>query len=91
MNCAIWAAMLDIATELEKIGDYSKSNATNTIKLGTKPPIMPPMDIPQMAGFVSEMLQSSLISFAGRNVQMADEIALQDSEVDLLYDHIYSN
>ncbi len=82
-------AVLEIATELERIGDYSKSNAINTIKLGTKPPIMPPPDIPQMAGFVSDMLQSSLISFTGRNVQMAGEIALQDSEADLFYQHIY--
>ena len=33
------AAVLGIATELERIADYSKSNARNTIKLGTKPPV----------------------------------------------------
>jgi phosphate transport system protein len=83
------AAVLNIATELERIADYSKSNARNTIKLGTQPPLTPPMNIPQMAGLVSDMLQSSLISFTGRNVEMAGEIASHDPEVDLLYEQIY--
>ncbi len=83
------AAVLDIATELERIADYSKSNARNTIKLGTKSPVMSLMDIPQMAELVSDMLQSSLISFTGRNVEMAGEIASRDPEVDLLYNQIY--
>jgi phosphate transport system protein len=81
--------VLDIATELERIADYSKSNARNTIKLGTKSPVMSLMDIPQMAELVSDMLQSSLISFTGRNVEMAGEIASRDPEVDLLYNQIY--
>jgi phosphate transport system protein len=83
------AAVLNIATELERIADYSKSNAQNTIKLGPHPSVTPPADFPQMAGLVSEMLQSSLISFSGRDVQMAGEIASQDPEVDLLYGQIY--
>jgi phosphate transport system protein len=83
------AAVLNIATELERIADYSKSNARNTIKLGTRPPTMPLMDIPQMAELASEMLQSSLISFTGRNVQMAGKTASRDPEVDLLYDQVY--
>jgi phosphate transport system protein len=85
------AAVLNIATELERIADYSKSNARNTIKLGTNPPIMPLMDIPQMAGLVSDMLQSSLLCFTGRNVKMAGEVASHDPEVDLLYGRIYRN
>jgi phosphate transport system protein len=83
------AAVLNIATELERIADYSKSNARNTIKLGTNPPITSLMDIPQMAGLVSDMVQNALISFIGRNVEMAGEIASHDPEVDLLYDRIY--
>jgi phosphate transport system protein len=83
------AAVLNIATELERIADYSKSNARNTIKLGTQPAISPSVEFPQMAGLVSGMLQSSLMSFSGRDVEMAGETASHDSEVDFLYEQIY--
>lgn len=83
------AAVLDIATELERIADYSKSNARNTLKLGPQPPVMPPMDFPEMARLVSDMLYNSLVSFTGRDVKMAGEIASRDPEVDLLYERIY--
>ncbi len=83
------AAVLGIATELERIADYSKSNARNTIKLGTKPPATILMEISQMAEQASDMLQGALKSFIGRDVEMARRIASKDPEVDDLYDRIY--
>ena len=75
------AAVLGIATELERIADYSKSNARNTIKLGTKPPATILMEISQMAEQASDMLQGALKSFIGRDVEMARRIASKDPEV----------
>jgi phosphate transport system protein len=83
------AAVLYIATELERIADYSKSNARNTIKLGPRPPIAPSSHFPHMAGLVSDMLHSSLVSFSGRDVAMAGQTASKDGEVDWLYEQIY--
>ncbi len=83
------AAVLGIATELERIADYAKSNARNTIKLGTKPPVTIVMKFSQMAEQASDMLRGALKSFAGRDVEMARRIASRDPEVDRLYDEIY--
>ncbi len=83
------AAVLGIATELERIADYAKSNARNTIKLGTKPPVTIVMKLSQMAEKASDMLQGALKSFTGRDVEMARLIASKDPEVDRLYDEIY--
>ncbi|MGA2223684.1 MAG: phosphate signaling complex protein PhoU [Syntrophobacteraceae bacterium] len=83
------AAVLGIATELERIADYAKSNARNTIKLGTKPPVTIVMKLSQMAEKASGMLQGALKSFTGRDVEMARRIASKDPEVDSLYDEIY--
>ena len=83
------AAVLCIATELERIADYSKSNARNTIKLGTKPPVTILEEISRMAEQASDMLQGALKSFTGRDVEMARSIASRDPDVDRLYDRIY--
>ena len=83
------AAVLGIATELERIADYAKSNARNTIKLGTKPPVTIVKKFSRMAEQASDMLQGALKSFSGRDVEMARRIASNDPEVDRLYDEIY--
>jgi phosphate transport system protein len=83
------AAVLSIATELERIGDYAKSNARNTAKLGTKPPATIAMKISQMAEQASDMLHGALEAFTGRDVEMARLIASKDPEVDRSYDRIY--
>ncbi len=83
------AAILEIATELERIADYSKGIAKVTVKLGSQPLIKPLVDIPRMAALASDMLHRALISFTERNVEMAKAIAAGDQEIDDLYDQIY--
>jgi len=43
------AAVLEIASELERIGDYAKGIARITIKMGIEPFVKPLIDIPRMA------------------------------------------
>ncbi len=50
------AAVLEIATELERIGDYAKGIARITIKMGTEPFVKPLIDIPRMAEKARNML-----------------------------------
>ncbi len=45
----ILAAILDIATELERIGDYAKGIARINLMIGKDPLIKPLIDIPRMA------------------------------------------
>jgi phosphate transport system protein len=83
------AAVLEIATELERIGDYAKGIATITIRMGTEPFVKPLVDIPRMAEKARDMLHRALQAFFERNVEFARAIPLEDDEMDTLYDKIF--
>src|SRR5512135_1479487 len=54
------AAILEIATELERIGDYAKGIAKINIMMGHEAPLKPLVDIPLMAEKALDMLHRSL-------------------------------
>jgi phosphate transport system protein len=83
------AAVLEIATELERIGDYAKGIAKITIRMGTEPFVKPLVDIPRMAEKARDMLHRALQAFFERNVESARAIPLEDDEMDTLYDKIF--
>ncbi len=83
------AAILEIASELERIADYSKGIAKISIHLGSKPLIKPLLDLPRMAALASDMLHRALLSFVDRDVETARSIPAEDRQIDDLYDQIY--
>ena len=83
------AAILEIASELERIADYSKGIANITIQLGSKPLVKPLVDIPRMAALVADMLHRALLTFVDRDVNTARLIPSEDQQVDDLYDQVY--
>ena len=83
------AAILEIASELERIADYSKGIAKISIQLGSKPLIKPLLDIPRMAALASDMLHRALLSFVDRDVETARSIPAEDRQIDGLYEQIY--
>jgi phosphate transport system protein len=83
------AAVLEIATELERIGDYAKGIARITIKMGTEPFVKPLIDIPRMAEKARNMLHRALQAFFGRDIELARAIPAEDDEMDALYDQIF--
>ncbi|MGE5840902.1 MAG: phosphate signaling complex protein PhoU [Deltaproteobacteria bacterium] len=83
------AAVLEIATELERIGDYAKGIAKITIKMGTDPFVKPLIDIPRMAEKALNMLHRALQAFFGRDTELARAIPMEDDEMDALYDQIF--
>jgi phosphate transport system protein len=83
------AAVLEIATELERIGDYAKGIARITIKMGTEPFVKPLIDIPRMAEKARDMLHRGLQAFFQRDTKLARAIPLEDDEMDALYDQIF--
>jgi phosphate transport system protein len=85
----VLASILEIATELERIGDYGKGIAKIALLIGLEPLIKPLIDLPRMASRVQEMLQQSLEAFTGRNVELALQVAASDDEVDALYNQVY--
>jgi phosphate transport system protein len=83
------AAILDIASELERIGDYAKGIAKINLMIGKEPFVKPLVDVPRMADKARDMLHRALEAFAQRDVEMARAIPAGDDEVDALYDQVY--
>ncbi|MBU0493597.1 MAG: phosphate signaling complex protein PhoU [Chloroflexi bacterium] len=83
------AAVLEIATELERIGDYAKGIARINLLLGEQPLLKPLLDIPLMAEKARYMLHRSLDAFVQRDVALARAIPAEDDEVDALYNQVY--
>jgi phosphate transport system protein len=83
------AAVLEIATELERIGDYAKGIARIAIKMGTEPFVKPLIDIPRMAEKARNMLHRGLQAFFQRDTELARAIPMEDDEMDALYDQIF--
>ncbi|MBN2392684.1 MAG: phosphate signaling complex protein PhoU [Anaerolineae bacterium] len=84
------AAILEISTELERIGDYAKGIAKINLLIGEKPLLKPLIDIPLMAAKALEMLRRSLDAFVQQDVEAARAIPEEDDEVDQLYEQVYN-
>jgi len=85
----IIAAILDIAHELERIGDYAKGIARINILIGNEPLLKPLIDVPLMAEKARDMLHRALESFIQHDVEAAHAIPEEDDEVDNLYKQVY--
>jgi phosphate transport system protein len=83
------AAILEIATELERMADYAKGIANIALRIGTEGFVKPLVDIPRMADKACDMLHRALEAFMKQDVDAARAIPREDEEVDALYDQIY--
>lgn len=82
-------AVLNIITELERIGDHAEGIARITIIIGDEPPLKPLIDIPRMAEQTVNMLRRSLDAFVNRDAETARKICAEDDLVDNLYDQVF--
>lgn len=83
------AAILEIASELERIYDYAKGISKINLLLADEPLMKPLVDIPRMAQKAQGMLHRALLAFSRRDVVLAREIPREDDEVDALYNQVY--
>jgi phosphate transport system protein len=81
--------VLNIITDLERIGDHAEGIARIVVMTGDEPPLKPLVDIPRMAEKTIEMLHRSLDALINRDAALAREIAAADDEVDDLYDRVF--
>jgi phosphate transport system protein len=81
--------ILNIITDLERMGDYAEGIAKIVILLGDEPLIKPLVDIPQMAQKATAMLRESIEAFVNRDVKSAKAICNKDDDVDALYNQVY--
>ncbi len=81
-------AVLNIITDLERMGDYAEGIAKIVIKLNGAESVKPLIDIPRMAEIATDMVTQSLDAFADRDVARAREITAMDDDVDDLYHQV---
>ena len=82
-------AVLTIATELERIGDYCEGIAKLTLRMAAEPALGPLTTIHAMAEIVPRLLRQALQAFRDRDVEAAGSVWMQDDEVDALYEHVF--
>jgi phosphate transport system protein len=82
-------SVLNIITELERIGDYAEGNAKITIMIGNEPLLKPLIDIPLMAEKTIDMLNRSLDAFIKPDAESAKAIIAEDDYIDNLYDQVF--
>ena len=81
--------VLNIITELERIGDHAEGIGKIVVMIGDEPPLKPLIDLPRMAEKTEEMLCRSLDAFINCDADAARQIAAKDDEVDNLYDQVF--
>ncbi len=89
VDLRILAAVINIITDLERIGDHAEGIAKISIAIGDEPLAKPLVDMPVMAGKALSMLQRCMKAFLDRDVETAKKICNEDDDVDALYDRIY--
>jgi len=85
----ILASTLEVASELERIGDYAKGIANICLMMGNEAPIKPLVDIPYMAEITTNMLRKALAAFVDADAQIALQIPQEDDLVDGLYNQVF--
>ena len=83
------AAILEVITELERMGDYAKGIAKINILIGQDDTPMPSREISRMGDLAVGMLHRALSAFISEDVSMAYRIPKEDDMVDDLYNQIY--
>ena len=83
------AGIMNIITDLERMGDHAEGIAKINLMMGDEPLIKPLVDIPKMADKTREMLRRTLDAFVARDAEAAKVLASEDDVVDELYNTIY--
>jgi len=83
------SSIIDIAGELERIGDYAKGIARIAMRLGDQAPLRQLVHIPKMAKLTANMLQRAIRAFAAMDEETGMAIPKEDDQIDVLYNLVY--
>jgi len=85
----LMAAILEVITELERMGDYAKGIAKVTRLLGDTILPINMREFSHMAELAVNMLHRALGAFISENARQAHEIPKEDKEIDALYNKMH--
>jgi phosphate transport system protein len=83
------AGILEVTTELERMGDYAKGIARIAMRIEKEDLLNPINLIPPMAEVCVNMLHRALQAFVERDADAARSIPVEDDQVDTFYNRIY--
>jgi phosphate transport system protein len=89
IDLRILASILDIAGELERIGDYAKGIARIAMRLGDQTPLQQMVHISKMAELTADMLHRAIGAFVELDEKTAMSIPKEDDQIDSLYNKVY--
>ncbi|MDP9314455.1 MAG: phosphate signaling complex protein PhoU [Chloroflexota bacterium] len=78
------SAVISIASELERMGDYAEGIAEIVIRGANEPLLKPLANIPRMAQIAQRMLREALDAFVNRDAEAARRLGATDDQVDQL-------
>jgi phosphate transport system protein len=86
------AAVLEIITELERMGDYAKGIARINLRLDDQANQRVPIEeLEEMASLGLDMLRRALLAFQERNAEEARLIPGEDDLLDYLYNQVFED
>jgi phosphate transport system protein len=83
------SSIIDIAGELERIGDYAKGIAKIAMRLGDQAPLRQLVHIPKMALRTADMLHRAIEAFVNMDEETGMAIPKEDDQIDVLYNLVY--
>jgi phosphate transport system protein len=83
------AAILEVISELERMGDYAKGIAKITKRLGNAEAPVPIKDMMKMAELDMSMLHRALTAFIHEDYRTAAALPAEDDAVDTIYNKIF--
>jgi len=89
IDLRILASILDIAGELERIGDYAKGIARIAMRLGDQTPLQQMVHLQIMAELTADMLHRAIGAFVELDEKTALSIPKEDDQIDILYNKVY--
>jgi phosphate transport system protein len=87
-DARILASVFEVASELERMGDYAKGIARICLLMANQPPVKPLVDIPRMAEKAVDMLHRAIDAFINADAETAKQIPEEDDDVDVLYNQV---
>jgi phosphate transport system protein len=83
------SSILEVITELERMGDYAKGIAKIHLMVGDRKLLSPLNGLEEMGKIATGMLSKSIVAFLAVDVETARKIPSEDDKVDALFNKIY--
>jgi phosphate transport system protein len=87
----ILTAILEVITELERMGDYAKGIGRINLNIGPESSIKPPEQLMEMAEICVDMLHQGLEAFLRADEEKARQLPRMDEKVDDLFNAIHKD